>query len=281
MSVPEALSCEFIVIDNHSNDDTRFVFEEIEKKCEFDIRYAFEPNRGISHARNKGINEANGEIIAFTDDDVIVEKNWIKNIVTAFDQHEDVACVGGKILPLWETQRPQWLNSKLYCYLALLDLGNAVVYVEKPFIFGANFAVKSEIFNKYGVFDANLGRCQNKLYSGEETEYLHRLKNGGEKLLYDPSIIVYHHVPAHRMSKRYLRKWRFDQGEMEGTLMGDSKYASVVNMHSPTAGQILFNMIASFLKICCFTADRFEHELRICHILGFLSARFKRKNLTS
>ena len=69
---------------------------------------------GISHARNRGIREAKGEIIAFTDDDVIVDKHWIQNIDKAFKEHDDVACVGGKILPIWEVPKPKWLKPNLY-----------------------------------------------------------------------------------------------------------------------------------------------------------------------
>jgi len=279
--VPDHLSCEFIVVDNNSDDDTRLVFDEIDQHYESKLRYVFEDNRGISHARNRGIREAKGEIIAFTDDDVIVDKHWIQNIDKAFKEHDDVACVGGKILPIWEISKPIWLKSNLYSYLALLDHGDSVVYMDKPDIWGANFAVKSEMFKKYGLFDPNLGRIPRKLYGFEEIEFLQRLQNAGEKLLYYPSLIIHHNVPAHRMSKKYMRKWKFDQGELEGILMGDKKYLNIMNIQSRTPGRMLKHIIVSLLKIGCFTKNRFDHELRICHILGFLSGRMKRKHIKS
>ena len=279
--IPDHLSCEFIVVDNNSDDDTRLVFDEIYKHYESKLRYVFEGNRGISHARNRGIREAKGEIIAFTDDDVIVDKHWIQNIDKAFKEHDNVACIGGKILPIWEISKPIWLKSNLYVYLALLDHGDSVAYMDKPDIWGANFAVKSEMFKKYGLFDPNLGRMPRKLYSGEETEFLKRLQNTGEKLLYYPSLIIHHYVPAHRMSKKYMRKWRFDQGEMEGILMRNPKYLNIMDIHSHTPERMSKHIIASLLKIGCFTKDRFNHELRICHILGFLSGRMKRKHIES
>ena len=142
-----------------------------------------------------------------------------------------MACVGGKILPIWEITKPKWLKSKLCNHLALLDYGDSVVYIEKPQIWGANFAVRSEMFQKYGMFDWNLGRRPGKLYSHEETELLQRLLNAGEKLLYYPSSIIYHHIPDYRMTKKYIRKWRFDQGELEGILIGDTKYLDIMDMH--------------------------------------------------
>jgi GT2 family glycosyltransferase len=267
------------VVDNNSDDDTRLVFEEIKKYYESAIRYVFEDKRGLSHARNRGVGEAKGEIIAFTDDDVIVDKHWIQNIDNAFKEHDDIACVGGKILPIWEIPKPKWLKSNLYSYLGLLDHGDSVDYNRS--MWGANFAVKSEIFKKYGLFDTHLGRMPRKLYNGEETEFLYRLKKSGEKLLYYPSSIIYHNVPAHRMSKKYFRKWRFDQGEMEGILIGNIKYLHIMHMHSLTIAQILRDIIVSLLKIACLTKDRFDHELKICTILGFLSTRMKRMHIQS
>jgi glucosyl-dolichyl phosphate glucuronosyltransferase len=277
--IPDHLSWEFILVDNNSADDTRFVFEEVEKHYESKIRYVFEEKRGISHARNRGIKEASGEIIAFTDDDVIVDRYWIQNIEKAFKDYDDVACVGGKILPIWEISKPKWLKPNLYPYLALLDHGDSVAYMDPPDIWGANFAVKSDIFKKYGPFDSNLGRIPNKLYAGEETEFLHRLQKAGEKILYHPFSIIYHSVPAHRMSKRYFRKWSFDQGELRGILMNDMKYYDLLNIQSLTIGKILKDIIAGVLKIGCFSKNRFNYELRICLIFGFLTGRIKRMGL--
>jgi glycosyltransferase involved in cell wall biosynthesis len=277
--IPDHLSCEFIVVDNNSDDDTRLVIEEFQNHYESKLKYVFEDKRGISHARNRGIREARGEIIAFTDDDVMVDKHWIQQIDMAFKEHDDVACVGGKILPIWEIPKPKWVKSKLYAHLGLLDHGDSVAYMDKPKIWGANFAVKSEIFKKYGLFDSNLGRRPGKFYGGEETELLLRLKDAGEKLLYYPLSIIFHNIPAHRMSKKYFRKWRFDHGEQQGLHMGDTKYFNLMYMHSITIGQMLRNFIVSLLKISCFTKDRFDHELRICDILGFLSGRMKRMHI--
>lgn len=277
--IPDDLSCEFILVDNNSDDDTRLVFGEIEKHYESKIRYVFEEKSGISHARNRGVKEARGEIIAFTDDDVIVDKYWIQNIEKAFKEHNDVACVGGKILPIWEISRPKWLKPNLYNNLALLDYGDSVAYMNSPNIWGANFAVKSEMFEKYGLFDSNLGRIPRKLYSGEETEFLQRLQNAGEKILYYPLSIIYHCISAHKMSKRYFRKWNFDFGECKGMYKKDMKHFKFLNIYSRTSKKMLRDIIVSVLKIGCFSKNRIDHELRICFILGFLSGRMKRMGM--
>jgi glucosyl-dolichyl phosphate glucuronosyltransferase len=279
VTTPNNLSWEVIVVDNNSNDDTRLVFEEIEKNFATEIRYVFEDKQGISNARNRGVKESRGEIIAFADDDVIVDKYWIQCIDKAFKEHNDVVCIGGKILPIWEISKPDWLNQDLYTYLALLDYGDSAVYMDTPDIYSANIAVKSEMFKKHGVFDTNLGRIPKKLYCAEETDFLKRLLNAGEKILYHPSLIVHHHIPAHRISKQYMRKWNFDRGEMEGFLMEHTEYSDIMHFNSRTPQILLLrHVIASLLKIGFFAKNRFNHELRICHILGFLSGRMKSMN---
>lgn len=279
--VPNHLSCEVIVVDNNSPDDTQTVLKEIGNHHDSIVRFVVEESMGLSQARNRGIREARGEIIAFTDDDVIVDKYWIQRVDTAFKEHDDVACVGGRILPLFEISRPKWLKSKLFTLLGLLDHGDSPAYLDEPLIWGANFAVKSEMFPKYGPFDLKLGRRPGKLYSCEETEFLWRLINSGEKLLYYPSSIIYHLVPAHRMSKNYFRKWKFDQGELEATLKGDTKYTKIMWVPSLTIGQLARQLIVGLVKISLLTKDRFDHELAICHILGFLSARIRGIRITS
>jgi len=277
MVIPDHLSCEVIVVDNNSDDDTRLVFEEIQKHFKLKIRYVFEDKKGLSHARNRGVKEAGGEIIAFTDDDVIIDKHWIQNIDKAFKEYDDVVCVGGKILPIWEIPKPKWLKPDLYGYLALLDKGDTVAYMDALDIWGANFAVKSEMFKKYGLFDTNLGRTPKKIYSGEEAEFLKRLQNAGEKILYYPLSVVHHCISADRISKQYMRKWEFDNGEMEGILMKEMKYSGTMIYHRrATKIIVLKHVIVSLLKIVCFANDRLNYELKICRILGLLSGRMKR-----
>jgi glucosyl-dolichyl phosphate glucuronosyltransferase len=274
--IPDHLSWELILVDNNSDDDTRLVFEEFERHNDLKAKYVFEQQPGIAHARNRGIQEARGDIIAFTDDDVIVDNYWIQHIEMAFKEHADAACVGGKIVPIWEIPKPQWLKPNLYHMVALLDYGDSVAYLDAPDIWGANFAVRSEVFAKYGLFDSKLGRLPNKLYVGEDTEFVHRLLKANERILYYPLSIIYHCVPAHKLSKQYFRKWRYDEGEMKGMLMNDMKYVNSLNMQSLTRKRMLRNIIISALKIGCFSKDRFSHELRIFYSLGFLSGRGKR-----
>src|ERR1044072_3731378 len=78
---------EVVVVDNKSTHNTRATVESFINKGNPNLRYVFEPKQGIAHGRNAGIAAAKGDIIAFTDDDVVVTDNWIATIKQAFDEN--------------------------------------------------------------------------------------------------------------------------------------------------------------------------------------------------
>jgi hypothetical protein len=139
---------------------------------------------------------------------------------------------------------------------------------------GANFSVKSEIFKNTGYLIQILEEFQENCIVMKKLNFYRDCKLPG-KVLYYPSSIIYHCVSADKLSKRYLRKWRFDDGELRGILMKDKKYFNLFNIQSLTNKKMLRDIIASVLRIGCFSKNRFDHELRICFILGFLSGRMK------
>lgn len=230
MNVPDRLKLELLLVDNNSKDDTREVVENFIENSWLNCRYIYEKKQGLSHARNSGISEAKGEIIVFTDDDVIVDKNWICMIHEAFNNNNDVACIGGRILPVWETPCPKWLGGELLNILALCDLGDETKILSEPKVWGANLSFKSSIIRKYGFFNTKIGHKGGKLYGGEETKYLQTLIDAGEKIIYFPGALVYHCVSKSRLEKKYFRKWYFDTGEMSAIEMGEYNKRNIIGI---------------------------------------------------
>ena len=275
LSVPEDIQWELIIVDNNSKDNTREVVEKFIEKSDINCRYIFEKQQGLSFSRNSGISNANGEIIAFTDDDVIVDENWIRNIGRMFE-NKDVACVGGKILPVWEKPCPNWLKGELlFNYLALCDLGEETIKLVRPTIWGANLSIRTSIFEKYGVFDTNYGHTGEKLYGGEETNYLMSLMEAGEGIFYCPNILVHHCIPGHRMKKSYFRKWMHDKGELSAIQMG--KYNNR-NLFGIPLYMIKRTMKAlnKYMRIQIFHPENaFHKQLDFYYHLGILEGRMK------
>jgi len=266
---PEGYSWELVLVDNNSKDETKIIAEEFKEESGLNVKYIFEEKPGLSHARNQGIKQAKGEIIAFTDDDVIVDRYWLLNIQKAFNEH-GVSCVGGRILPIWEIPKPEWLIPQLHYILALLDRGDKPFYLESPIIWGANFSVKADIFGKYGGFDTNLGRIPGRLFAGEETEFARRILNEGEKILYDPNAVVYHYIPSDKISKRYFRKWKYDQGILRASLRGISKHKSYFGIPYNPMTYLVKNALLFLKDIRYLWQKRFLYELRVISYVGFI-----------
>ncbi|MBA4373994.1 MAG: hypothetical protein C0402_14180 [Thermodesulfovibrio sp.] len=276
LSVPENLLWEIIIVDNNSADRTKEVIEEFRVRSGFNVVYAFEEQKGLSHARNCGIQAAEGEIIAFTDDDVIVDKNWLVSIEKTFEEN-DIACAGGKILPFWEKSPPPWLKKDLYGYIALLDLGDEYVRMTMPGLYGANFAVKSSMFQKYGYFNTTIGRTPTKLYGGEETDFMGLLIRKNEGVYYSPTMVVHHCIPEDRMKKSYFKKWACDQGELTGMRMGNQPLLK--NMRRLVRYGI--NVIKGAGKMVWFQAvnphKAFREHLKITYYIVAMAMLFTRK----
>ena len=92
---------ELVIVDNNSTDHTQKVVEEFQPECSCQMRYVVETNAGLSYARNRGIDEASGNIVAFVDDDVFFDKAWLREILKAFDDNPEISCVGGNSIPMF------------------------------------------------------------------------------------------------------------------------------------------------------------------------------------
>jgi glucosyl-dolichyl phosphate glucuronosyltransferase len=271
---PEGAQWEMVIVDNNSTDNTREVVHGFVETSAIPCRYVFERNQGLSHARNRGIEEAAGKILAFTDDDVLVDAHWLSNLTKEF-RNGDVACIGGKILPVWETPRPRWLAGDLLNFLALQDLGEEKVRLSNPVIWGANLAVRASMFGKYGAFDTVLGNIEGKLYGGEETAFVRMLLQGGETVLYCPDVLVHHCIPGFRMRKSYFRKWVYDKGELKALQMGGYPKRNIMGIPLYMLKATLQALSEYALKQLVFSKESFQLELTLIYHVGFLVGRLK------
>ena len=212
--LPESVEWEVLVVDNNSKDQTRTVVEDFCRRYPGRFRYWFEQKQGKSYALNTAIQEAKGDILAFMDDDVIVDPAWLRNVTAAL-QSGQWAGVGGRIRAQQTIDAPPWLSlegpESLDGMLALFDLGDQRCELDRP-PFGTNMAFPKAIFDKYGSFRTDLGPCPGSEIRNEDTEFGRRLMSAGEKLWYEPSAVVFHAIPENRLSKEYFLKFWYDHG---------------------------------------------------------------------
>lgn len=211
--LPESVDWEVLVVDNNSRDQTRAVVEAFCRRYPGRFRYLLESRQGKSYALNTGIREARGEVLAFVDDDVTVDPDWVKNLTANLFDGE-WAGAGGRILPASVVTPPRWLALKgKYSHAGLLyahfDLGEQPLQLERP-PYGASMAFRKEMFERHGGFLTDLGPGPNRAVPrfGEDTEFGYRLMSAGGKLRYEPSAVAYHEVPLERIRKtHFLTSW--------------------------------------------------------------------------
>jgi glycosyltransferase involved in cell wall biosynthesis len=215
---PEDMEWEVLVVDNNSSDATKSVVDSFIRKNPQRFRYIFEGRQGKSIALNTGVESAHGNILAFTDDDVLVDSKWVWQLKRAFDEFDCIG-VGGRIVPLFTTKPPSWLIvdswQPFLNALVAFEFGEKFSALRIP-PFGANMAFRKTAFAKYGGFRVDLGPTgKNQGGKGEDTEFGLRLLAHNEALMYAPDAIVYHPVEKGRMTKKYFRTWYFNQGRYE------------------------------------------------------------------
>lgn len=210
-------SYEIIVVDNKPTGEARKIVQELEQDEHRSIRYVEEPKVGLHHARHAGAREARGKILVYVDDDVVVHPNWLSAIVAPFADPQ-VACVGGKTVPRWETGGPpKWLSlvPDAEARLSLLHLGEEAKELSWPEIaYGCNMAVKRSVLYEVGGFNPDgIGDRRFIWLRGDgETGLQKKIHDGGYKVMYSPQAWLYHCIPASRLTPEYF-DWRaFIQG---------------------------------------------------------------------
>jgi glucosyl-dolichyl phosphate glucuronosyltransferase len=216
-ALPESTKWEVLVVDNNSSDQTREVADSFCERYPGRFRYVFEPRQGKSYALNTGVQKAQGEILAFVDDDLTVDPDWLRSLTAALHGGE-WSGAGGRTLLAGAFDPPKWMAMKGPYSLggilaAQFDLGDRpCVLTRAPY--GANMAFRKEMFLKYGLFRTDLGPSPDKLVPrpNEDTELGRRLLAAGEPLRYEPLAVAYHPVPTHRITRSYFLRWHFDWG---------------------------------------------------------------------
>jgi len=269
LAVSPETAWEVLVIDNNSNDSTKALCDSFAASYPGHFRYIFEGRQGKSFALNTGVAAAQGEILAFADDDAIVDPSWLAQLVNALSRFACVG-VGGKIVPTWNLPKPSWLEMegpyKLMDAIVSFDLGEKPCSI-KTAAFGANMAFRKEAFQKYGGFRSDLGPTVGSEIRGEDSEFCRRLLKAGETLMYVPGAIVYHPVEKKRTEKSYFEAWYLGRGRAaireEGIPQDAVRYFDVPRYLL----SILWKQIVRWL-FCFNSKRRFYFKLEIYETWG-------------
>jgi len=294
LHVSPARTWDVMVVDNNSTDNTHAVVERHAREFPVPLRYVFEARQGRSSALNAGITRSTGEVIAFTDDDVRLDPQWLDaacDELTGTDQ--SIGYVGGPVRPIWEAPPPRWLDltrGDLWGTIAIQDHGSVrAIYEEARKVpLGANMAVRRAMITRIGGFRADLGRSSGRLILGQEVpELLVRARTAGFRGVYQPAMALSHHVPARRLTRTYFRRWWFGKGVSRAALertqsitdmgLDLSKVSRLLNVPRPMYGSAVRHVrdwLADTLR--GRSAAAFRHEMMLRYFAGYFWASQKR-----
>ncbi len=183
------------------------------------VRHVHEPNRGLSNARNRGWTAAKGDIVVFTDDDVLVSPAWLSSIADAFASADHVGCVTGPIIPAEIETPAQDLLEQYGGYnkgfsRQVFDnhrwRRDDILYPYNAGRFGsgANMALSRKALETLNGFATELG-AGTPTHGGEDIDVLQRVISSGFAIVYEPSALMWH---RHRRSYSQLRRQMYRYG---------------------------------------------------------------------
>lgn len=223
---------EIVVVDNDPvSDDTAVLVRD---RADERVRYVAEPRRGLAAAHNRGLAEAAGSIVAFTDDDVIVDRNWLGSIAGAMRLAPEIACVTGLIMPAELVTQPQ-LMLEMHGNFAkgfeqrIVNLGDRRP-ADPLFPFtvgklgsGANMAFDRSKLARMGGFDPAIG-AGTVARGGDDLAALFAVLAAGHSIAYEPGALVWH---RHRRDRGSLTAQAYGYG------VGLSAYLTSALMSHP------------------------------------------------
>ena len=221
---------EILLVDNNCTDNTREICDAfMAKYSEVNFRYVVEPEQGLSAARNKGIQEAKGDIIVYIDDDALVDTHYLRDYAEWFAAHPETMACGGPIEPLYETSEPAWMTPYTKALLtAWMNYGDHVrEYPRGRYPGGGNAAYRKSVFEQVGLFNTALGRKGGNLMGSEEKDIFDKMHALKMQVLYLPSPVLHHIIPQAKLEPDYFHRLTIQMGisERQRTLdISRSKY---------------------------------------------------------
>jgi glycosyltransferase involved in cell wall biosynthesis len=223
--VPAGMDVTILIMDNNSKDDTESVVREIQSRAGKNIVYVKETNQGLSYARNAGIQNGTGEVVGFIDDDEEIHPDWFNVIYSEFS-NPTTHYIGGACLPNLSAQLPKWLPPDYYLVIGVHPATTTRLAYDDSlniFAWGGNAVFRRSVFDRVGLFSTKSGRTATGLLSNEDLELNRRVRAAGFTGFHVPELIIYHYIPASRLTRKYFRRWRYWQAVSRTVLDKDKK----------------------------------------------------------
>jgi glycosyltransferase involved in cell wall biosynthesis len=258
--INESFNFEIVIIDNNSTDETRPIVERVAHTAKVPVKYFFESKQGKGFALNRGIKEAQGEILVFTDDDIVADPKWLSNLVFCFEQY-NCDSVGGRVLPDYPENTPSWIidnAQNLSGPIVRYDYGKDIKPYRRKLMYeflGANFAFKKSVFDDLGLFLTDIGPGHTLM--GEDTDMISRLLQANKILYYCGTALVWHPVDPKRMTLGYIAKWNMCLGFYR-VIADEKSMPSDLKHIGGYPSYLIKVMVKEILELCFYAFNRKE-----------------------
>jgi len=209
---------EVVLVNNNSTDGTENECRRFQADYpDIRFRYFLETNQGLSYARNCGIRNAQGDLLVYVDDDATVNPEYLRTYSDFFTHHPEAVAAGGPILPVYETEEPEWMTHYTRQLITgKLFLGNNQrEFPRGAFPGGGNACYRKSVFDTVGLFNVELGRKGNSLIGAEEKDLFDKMTTHGMHFYYLPNAILYHIIPPHKLTQDYFDRLTYSIGVSE------------------------------------------------------------------
>jgi arylsulfatase A-like enzyme/GT2 family glycosyltransferase len=189
------------------------------------------PTPGKSHALNAAIPRLETPLVAFVDDDHRVDSHYLAAIEQAASTWPEAGLYCGRILPDWDGSEPNWVHDdgpyKIYPLpIPRYDQGNQskpITAEAGPIPGGGNLVVRRHVFEQTGSFSTELGPHGHDLGGGEDSEYVLRAMERGERCQYIPDMVQHHYVDTERLKLGYLLKKSYQRTRSTARIYGGGR----------------------------------------------------------
>ncbi len=264
---PRGLAISCVVVDNNSTDDSARTAMEFKSRYPAVFSYQFEGKQGRCHALNAGIRTSTSDWIAFIDDDEEIDPQWF---VLAFPYmvRREVDFFDGPARPRFEVDPPAWLTWGIRRKIGWHEYNEKSDFEYQAgdgrVAIGGNLVIRRSVLDHIGLFDVNLGRTDKGLLAGEDGDMHERLIRSGARGFHLKDMVIHHHVPRARLTKRHCRRQSFDNGITAYVYSRTHPEACTLIGRVP---RYLFRRVLWLLPRSLFD---FEAQLQLLHVAGYV-----------
>lgn len=205
----EYFSWEVIVVDNNSTDSTAEIVQSYQQSwpCQYPLRYCFEPQQGAAFARKHAVEQAQGKLVGFLDDDNLPAANWLEAAYAFAQEYPQAGAYGSQIHGIFETTPPENFH-RLAPFLAITERGSQPLRYEpsrKLLPPSAGLVVRKQAWlESIPPQQILTGRTSENIVTSEDLETLCYIQAQGWEIWYNPAMEINHKIPTWRLEKKYL-----------------------------------------------------------------------------